>query len=94
MATVRHLIWEEWNINHIARHNVTPDEVAEVCHGNHLAYSSYKGRLVLIGPTQQKRILSVILDPEPETGTYYPVTAYDASRKDRKFYRTKLGGET
>lgn len=34
MIIVRELIWTERNIDHIARHNVTREEVEQVCHGS------------------------------------------------------------
>lgn len=32
MIKIDKLIWEEWNINHIARHEVVPAEVEEALH--------------------------------------------------------------
>lgn len=94
MVRVRRLIWDPGNIAHIARHDVSPDEVEEVCHGAPLARQAYRGRLMLIGPTKEGRMLTVILDPEAnEQGVYYPVTARPASRKDRYHYREEQGGE-
>ena len=34
MIVVRRLTWDSWNVPHIARHGVVPQEVEEVCHGN------------------------------------------------------------
>jgi len=34
MIYIRELLWTDWNIEHIARHNVSPDEVEEVCYSN------------------------------------------------------------
>jgi hypothetical protein len=94
MIRVRRLIWDPGNVAHIARHYVTPDEVEEVCHGPFIARQAYRGRLMLIGPTQEGRMLTVVLDPEPnENGVHYPVTARPASRKDRRHYQVERGGE-
>jgi hypothetical protein len=38
-------------------------------------------------------MLEVVLDPEPEEGVYYVVTAHPASRKDRALYQKEKGGE-
>ena len=43
MIVIRRLIWDSWNITHIARHDVTPDEVEDVCHGDYMASQTYKG---------------------------------------------------
>ena len=41
MIEVRELVWTAWNIGHIARHAVTPDEVEEVCHGEYMTSETY-----------------------------------------------------
>jgi len=89
---VKKLIWDDWNVAHIARHKVIPEEVEEVCRGKYVAYESYDGRFEVIGQTKQKRILLIVLDPEPADGEYYVVTAHTANKKDKILY-TKKGGE-
>jgi hypothetical protein len=94
MIAIRRLIWDDWNVEHIARHQVTPAEVEATCKSDFILLSGKKGRLVIVGPTWKRRMLAVILDPEPEEGVYYPVTAYPASRKLRRVYQQrKKGGE-
>lgn len=93
MVNVRRLIWNERNIAHIALHDVIPEEVEDVCHGSPSASETYKGRLRIVGPTRAGRMLTVILDPEPEPGVYYPVTARPASRKERRGREERQGGE-
>lgn len=93
MNLVRRLIWDAWNVAHIARHEVIPDEVEEACHGDPYTDEGKKGRIRLVGPTRSGRMLVVILDPEEERGVYYPVTARTASRKERRLHREQSGGE-
>ena len=85
MITVRHLRWDPWNIAHIARHGVTPDEVEEVCRGPYIVRQGYQARLVLIGPTTTGRMLAVVLEPV-EPGVFFPLTARPASRRERRLY--------
>ena len=92
MLSIRKLRWDEWNIAHIARHDVTQDEVEQVVLGNVLVQKGKKGRTALVGPVDSGRILRVILDPEGK-GMYYPVTAHIASKKDRDLYKQKKEGE-
>jgi uncharacterized DUF497 family protein len=87
MLFIHRLIWDAWNVAHIARHHVTPDEVEEVCHGQPITSETYKGRIRVVGLTQSGRILTVILAPTPEAGIYYPITARPADRKERRNYR-------
>lgn len=88
MTFIRKLIWDEWNVAHIARHKVVTEEVEGACHGDPLVQAGKKGRILLIGPTKEERIITVILDHEGH-GKYYPVTARDASRKEKKLYKQK-----
>ena len=93
MIDISRLIWDEWNVAHIARHNVIPQEVEEACQGTYISYESYDQRFEVIGATQHGRILTLILDPEPEQGVYYVVTAHTAGKKDRALYQKEKGGE-
>ncbi len=91
MLFVRRLIWDTWNIAHIARHDVIPEEVEEVCHGQPMTSQTYNGRLRVVGPTRRHRMLTVILAPKEEPGVYYPVTARPADRKERRNYEQQRG---
>ena len=93
MVYVRWLIWDAWNMAHIALHGVAPEEVEEACHGEHITDETYKGRIRLIGTTAAGRMLTVILAPQEEQGVYYVITARDAGRKERRRYRERRGGE-
>ena len=86
MIIIRELIWTQSNIDHITRHNVTREEVEEVCHGSYIVLDAHGNRFLVIGPTQSGRALAIILDPEQEQSIYYPVTARQADRKERKKY--------
>jgi uncharacterized DUF497 family protein len=88
------LIWDDWNTAHIGRHGVTPAEVEAVCFGKHIVRRSYGSRYVVIGYTEERRPLLVALEPEPQEGAFYPVTARTADRKERRMYEEELeGGE-
>lgn len=88
MVKIKKLVWDEWNIKHISRHDVIPNEVEEVCQGDPVFRSSYKGRKLVIGPTKSGRMVTVALDPEPDlVDIYYPVTAHPASKKERRRYK-------
>ena len=85
MLSIRRLICDAWNVAYIARHDVTPEEVEQVCQGTHITRQAHEERVIVIGPTRTDRVLALILDPEGE-GVYYPVTAQPASRKERHLY--------
>ena len=83
MIVVKELIWDEWNREHLARHEVSKEEVEEVCHGKYKAKASYRKRIQLSGETKNGRRLTIILSPEGrnlekyEEGIYYPITAFE-----------------
>jgi uncharacterized DUF497 family protein len=84
---INSLIWEDSNVAHIARHDVTPLEVEQICRGLHIVRQGKKGRLLVIGLTEQGRMITAALDPEDTAGVYYPVTARPASKKERRLYQ-------
>ncbi len=86
MIFVDRLVWDSENIAHIARHKVIPDEVEEVCHGKHIVRRTYDKRILLTGPTQSGRMLTIILGPTKKKSSYYPVTARPASNKEIRLY--------
>jgi hypothetical protein len=89
---IRRLIWDAWNVAHIARHAATPEEVEEVCQGEPLVQAGYEGRSLVIGPTLAGKMLTIVIDPEPEDGVYYVVTARPTSRRERALYQHERAG--
>jgi uncharacterized protein len=92
---VNRLEWDEYNIAHIARHKITPEEVQEVCDSEPVERKGHKGRIFLIGTTKKGRMLTVILNPTDQEALYRPITAYDASKTSIQEYQEEKnrGGE-
>ena len=85
---IRRLIWDEWNIDHIARHNVEPEEVEEVCKDKNL-FNKWKNKTYrVIGQTNDGRYLTIFLVPRIGQ-SYYPVTARNSTEKEKKAFRRK-----
>lgn len=80
--TVKKLIWDNYNIEHIKKHKVKPDEIEAVAKSIIFHKKAKKGRYLIIGRVGS-RILSVIIKRQ-ETGVYYPVTARDSAKQERK----------
>ena len=91
MLQVVQLIWDNWNVKHIARHKVSPNEVEQACSSEVVVLGGKKGRLIVLGLTKANRLIAIVLDPELQAGIYYPVTARTASRKERRYYIAKKG---
>ncbi len=79
---VKELVWNEWNIEHIKKHNVVQNEVEGATRNATVHKKAKQGRYLIIGRVGS-RILSVIVNRK-RVGIYYPVTARDAARKERR----------
>jgi len=96
MIELRYLVWDEWNVPHIARHGVTPDEVEAACHTEPVLYrESYKDRLMFLGETPAGRVIAMVVGAVPDAppGTWYCFTARPAHRTERRDYRRLKGGQ-
>ncbi len=78
------MIWDleddpRGNIQHIAEHGVTPEEVEDVLNDwrARTTYSASSGRRITFGWTSAERYIAVVWDlADQEPLTVYPVTAY------------------
>ncbi len=87
MIYIRELLWNDWNIEHIARHNVSPHEVEEVCYSNPFVTRARNKTLRSIGQTYSGRFLVIFLAPRGK-GSYFVVTAREATEAERRrFYK-------
>ncbi len=90
------LIIEEDRPAHIAKHNITINEVVEVLTGDYVFIAGREKRWLIIGKTARKQFLTIVLGERPETNTYGLVTARPARKEERSFYTEyteKWGGE-
>jgi uncharacterized DUF497 family protein len=81
--------WDDANRNHIARHNVLPEEVEQLFHNKPLYLPSYnrngEERFNLVGETNQGRVLLVAVIWRGDA--FRTVTAWDANKSTRADYR-------
>lgn len=90
------LVVDEHRLEHIARHQVTIEEVQEIVSGDYAYIQGHHERWLLIGKTSQGRFLTVVVGARTKANTYGLVTARPASRGERSFYRElalEEGGE-
>lgn len=85
---IKKLIWDEWNIAHIARHNVEQEEVEEVCQSRNLFTKGKGGSYKMLGQTDDGRYLTIILSLRGG-GYFYPMTARDADNKEKKRFKNE-----
>jgi len=84
------LQWDDENIEHIARHNVDPQEVEDVCFGLHISVREKRRRYILSGQSIGGRYLNVVVERVGK-GLFRPVTAFDMSENYKRRYRKRLG---
>ena len=80
--------WDCGNIDHIDRHEYTPDEVEEVFVGNYKVRPSRDGLYVALGETLDGR-LAFIVFRRLRAGVIRVVTARDMEDKERRLFRRK-----
>jgi len=81
------LDWDDYRIEHIARHDVEPNEVWEVCQDPlHLAHREGRNRYRLYGQTTEGRYLFIVLE-HVEGTVYKPITARDMTDGEKRGYR-------
>lgn len=81
-VTVKYLVFDEYNLEHIKKHNVTREEIEEI--GKNFLYhrKTHTGRYLAVGRVN-KRIITLVIR-RISVGKYYLITARDASKKERK----------
>ena len=86
---IEEILWPEERIEHIARHQVTPEEFEEVCFGRPLvlrARSEGENPVYyVLGETEAGRFLLCIVIRFPE-GKGYPVTAREMTEREQRRY--------
>jgi len=84
---ISNLDWDDYRIEHVARHDVEPHEVWEVCEDSlHLAHREGRNRYRLYGQTIESRYLFIVLKQVEQT-VYKPITARDMTDGEKRNYR-------
>ena len=83
------LQWDDQNVEHIARHNVNPKEVEDVCFGVHISAKEEGTRYILSGQSAGGRYLNVVVE-RVDRGLFRPITAFEMSEVYKRRYRERL----
>ena len=81
--------WDAGNLDHIARHHVTRDEVEEIFESRYYMVRGRDGRYVAIGQTASGRYLFCVLERTLGSGRIRIVTARDAELRERRLLKRK-----
>lgn len=83
------LEWDDDNVEHLARHQVTPQEVEDVCFGFHISRKEDGERYILSGQSGEGRYLNVVIE-RVGGGLFRPVTAFEMSESYKRSYRKRI----
>ena len=91
MVVIRGISWNNWSIEHISRHGVSPEEVEEVCFENEpYIRKGRDGTYYILGQTLAGRYLFIVAVRSGE-GMLRIITARDMDSKERRLYREQGG---
>ncbi|MDP3063821.1 MAG: hypothetical protein Q8O40_11530 [Chloroflexota bacterium] len=87
---ISELEWDDDNIEHVARHSVTPQEIEEVCFGVHVSRREGRQRYILSGQSHAGRYLNVVVE-RLNKGLFRPITAFEMSESYKRRYGKRVG---
>jgi uncharacterized DUF497 family protein len=80
--------WDDDNVEHIERHDFTPEEVEEVFAGAYKVRRTREGRYVALGETLDGRLAFVVFQRLPQ-GVVRVITTRDMEPNERRLFRRK-----
>ena len=86
---ITQILWDADSIYHIAKHNVTPEEVEEaVFEGNAIVLKGKEKRYIVLSKTISGRYLTTIISSKLK-GRIQIITSRDMDEKERKYYKRR-----
>ena len=85
--SVKELIIDTGRLEHIAKHEVTKNEVFEIVNGDYVFIKAKYDRWLLLGKTRKNRSLTVVVGERTQKGVFGLVTARPSSKAERSFYQ-------
>ena len=87
---IQHILWPESQIEHIARHHVTPQEFDEICFGKSLVQRARSDGenpvYYVLGRTRSGRYLFCVIIQFPDNNGY-PITARPMTKSERRRFQ-------
>lgn len=87
---IKSLHWDDVNIEHVARHGVSPANIEDVCFGEHISFRGRERRYILYGKTESGGMIMVVLE-RLYGQVFSPITARAMTEKEKHSYRKKVG---
>jgi uncharacterized DUF497 family protein len=84
--------WDDGNELHLSLgHGIEPDEAEEVFTGTPLYRRTKRGHYAALGPAASGRLLVIVFESK-EHGVVRPITGWDMSVAERRYYQSRRGG--
>ena len=83
---IKEFEWDEWNIQHIDHHKVTPQEVEEACFNQSICRKTRDGLFLIYGQTDNGRYLLTVLRFKNRS-VAYTITSRSMTEKEKHSYR-------
>lgn len=88
---ITELLWDNWNSDHITKHQLTPADVELALTDKDAVFLRAKQERVMVLGRSNNRLLAIVLNQQVGTEQFYVITARDMSKKERAFYRAQKG---
>ena len=86
---ISQILWDADSIYHIAKHNVTPEEIeGAVFEGNSIVLKAKEKRYIVLSQTISGKYLTIVIAFKLK-GRVQIITARDMDEKERKFYKRR-----
>lgn len=83
---IRKLLWDEWNMEYIRKHGVSPREVEETLEEKIFISKGRNRTYSITGQTVGDRYLVIVLGIRGK-GIFYPITAREADNKEKRRFK-------
>lgn len=80
--------WEDCNIEHIAKHSVTPQETEEACYNQPNIRKTKDGLYIIYGQTDAGRYLFIVVRYKGN-GFVYVITARPMTNNEQRYYHKR-----
>lgn len=80
--------WNDWNIEHIAKYSVTPQEVEEACYNQSISRRTKDGLYIIYGQSDAGRYLFIVVSYK-SGGRVYVITARPMTNNEQRYYHKR-----
>ncbi len=83
------LDWDDINIEHLAKRQISPIDAEDICFGKHLASIGKNRRYNLYGKTKAGRYIRLIIE-RLNDNKFRPITAFDMDSGEKRTFNNKI----